>query len=78
MAAPQVPLCACTMNSSPHPLATSQYLAVKTGLTPITVNKGLAHLTSLSIVRELTGHKRNRVFSYSAYIAILNEGTELQ
>ena len=59
-----------------HPLATSQYLAVKTGLTPITVNKGLAHLSSLSIVRELTGHKRNRVFSYSAYIAILNEGTE--
>jgi Fic family protein len=59
-----------------HPLATSQYMAVKTGLTPITVNKGLAHLSSLSIVRELTGHKRNRVFSYSAYIAILNEGTE--
>jgi Fic family protein len=30
----------------------------------------------LDDVRELTGHKRNRVFSYPATIAILNEGTE--
>lgn len=59
-----------------HPLATSQHLATKTGLTPMTVNKGLAHLSKLGIVHECTGHKRNRVFSYSAYLAILNEGTE--
>lgn len=59
-----------------HPIATSQHLADKTGLTPMTVNKSLAHLCKLGIARELTGHKRNRVFSYPAYIAILNEGTE--
>lgn len=59
-----------------HPIATSQRLAEKTGLTPMTVNKSLAHLCKLGIARELTGHKRNRVFSYPAYIAILNEGTE--
>jgi len=59
-----------------HPIATSRALAKKTGLTPMTVNKGLAHLVRLGILRELTGHKRNRVFSYTAYIAILNEGTE--
>lgn len=59
-----------------HPIVTSQHLVAKTGLTPLTVNKGLAHLSKLGIVHELTGRKRNRVFSYSAYITILNEGTE--
>ena len=59
-----------------HPIATSQHLADKTGLTPMTVNKSLVHLCKLGVTRELTGHKRNRVFSYPAYIAILNEGTE--
>ncbi|MEI7901506.1 MAG: Fic family protein [bacterium] len=59
-----------------HPIATSQHLADTTGLTPMTVNKSLAHLCKLGIARELTGQKRNRVFSYPAYIAILNEGTE--
>ena len=42
----------------------------------MTVNKSLAHLCTLGIARELTGQKRNRVFSYPATIAILNEGTE--
>jgi len=59
-----------------HPITTSQHLADTTGLTPMTVNKSLAHLCKLGITRELTGQKRNRVFSYPAYIAILNEGTE--
>lgn len=59
-----------------QPIFTSQHLAKKTGLTPMTVNKALALLCRLGVVRELTGHRRNRVFSYSAYIAILNEGTE--
>ena len=52
-------------------------LAQKTGLTPMTVNKTLEHLCRLGIAKELTGQKRNRVFSYPAYINILNEGTEL-
>jgi len=59
-----------------HPIATSQRLVDKTGLTPMTVNKTLAHLCKLGIARELTGRRRNRVFSYPAYIAILNEGIE--
>lgn len=60
-----------------QPIAMSQRLADKTGLTPMTVNNALTHLCRLGIVREMTGQKRNRVFSYPAYIAILNEGTEL-
>jgi len=38
-----------------HPIATSQHLADTTGLTPMTVNKSLAHLCKLGIARELTG-----------------------
>lgn len=60
-----------------HPIATSGSLVEKTGLTPATVNKSLAHLERLGIVKELTARKRNRLFSYAAYIEIMNSGTEL-
>lgn len=60
-----------------QPITTAQVIARKTGLTPMTVNKALSHLCRLGIAKELTGHKRNRVFSYPAYLSILNEGTEL-
>ena len=60
-----------------QPITTAKVLARKTGLTPMTVNKSLGHLCRLGIARELTGQKRNRVYSYPAYIDILNEGTDL-
>jgi Fic family protein len=59
-----------------HPITDSGWLVKKTGLTPATVNKCLVHLERLGIVLELTSRKRNRVFSYSAYLKIMNEGTE--
>ena len=60
-----------------HPIATSGFLVEKTGITPATINKALAHLEQLGIVRELTDQKRNRLFSYAGYIEIMNQGTEL-
>jgi len=36
----------------------------------------LEHLQQLDIVKEITGQKRNRVFSYSRYMSIMNQGTE--
>jgi hypothetical protein len=33
-------------------------------------------LMNLGLVRELTGYRRNRVFAYDQYLAILGEGTE--
>ena len=60
-----------------HPIATSNWLVEKTGITPTTVNKALGHLEQLEIVRELTAQKRNRLFSYSGYVEIMNRGTEL-
>ncbi|MBE0576145.1 MAG: Fic family protein [Desulfuromonadales bacterium] len=60
-----------------HPIATSGSLVKKTGITPATVNKALGHLEHLGIVKELTAHKRNRLFSYAGYIEIMSRGTEL-
>jgi len=60
-----------------HPIATSGWLAEKTGITPATVNKALSHLEQIGIVKELTARKRNRLFSYAGYIEIMNRGTEL-
>jgi Fic family protein len=60
-----------------HPIATAGWLVEMTGITPATVNKALRNLEHLDIVRELTAQKRNRLFSYSRYVEILNRGTEL-
>lgn len=38
--------------------------------------KGMEVLMRLGIARELTGQRRNRVFTYDRYLAILQEGTE--
>jgi Fe2+ or Zn2+ uptake regulation protein len=42
-----------------------------------TVNKTLKHLEQLNIVKELTARKRNRLFCYTGYLDLLNQGTEL-
>jgi Fic family protein len=47
-----------------------------TGLTAPTVGSAMEGLVSLGVARELTGKRRNRVFAYDRYLAILNEGTE--
>ena len=60
-----------------RPVTTSRLLERSTGLSHVTVNKALEHLCALGIASELTGAKRNRVFGYTAYLNILNEGTEL-
>jgi len=60
-----------------RPLTTSRAIEVQTGLSHVTVNKTLDRLCEMGLTREITGRKRDRVFSYVDYIAILNEGTEL-
>ena len=60
-----------------RPIATAGGLTGKTGLSPATVNKALVHLGQLGIVRELTAQKRNRLFSHSRFVEIMNQGTEL-
>ncbi|MHC4872236.1 MAG: Fic family protein [Planctomycetota bacterium] len=59
-----------------HPIAGAKIIGKLTGLTPATVNKSLKNLIQLDIVEELTSQKRNRLFYYSKYLDILNEGME--
>jgi Fic family protein len=42
-----------------------------------TLSKAFSNLTNLGIVREVTGRRRDRLFAYGQYLAILNEGTEV-
>lgn len=48
----------------------------KTGLSFPAASNGMDVLVDLGIARELTGKRRNRVFAYSEYVTILNEGSE--
>ena len=59
-----------------RPLATLNALTESTGASYPTVARAVESLENLSIVREITGRKRERVFAYMRYLAILNEGTE--
>jgi hypothetical protein len=48
----------------------------QTRLTFPAVAKGMETLVRLGIAKEVSGRKRDRVFAYDRYLAILNEGTE--
>ena len=58
-----------------NPFVRATGLAEQTGLTSPTINAVLADLSRLDIVAEVTGRRRGRVFGYTRYLAILNEGT---
>lgn len=60
-----------------RPIASPVWLKSKTGLSLTTVGTALEKLEELGIVKELTGKKRNRLYGYAQYIAILNRGTEI-
>jgi Fic family protein len=60
-----------------RPIASATWLRDQTGLSLTTVGASLDRLEELGIVRELTGQRRNRLYAYSQYIAIMNQGTEI-
>jgi Fic family protein len=59
------------------PVGTIAHLSNTTKLTLPTVTKALQVLARLGIVREITGRKRDRVYSYEGYMKVLGEGTEV-
>lgn len=61
-----------------QPVATSNWLVERTGLTPATVNKSLVHLGDCGIVSEITSRKRNRIFCYRPLIDEACRGTNLR
>jgi Fic family protein len=56
-----------------RPLLTSRQIVNAEFLTPATVNKALANLIDLGIVRETTGGQRGRLYAYDQYLKILQE-----
>lgn len=59
-----------------RPVQSIQAVVGRTSLAFPTVSKNMEVLSTMGIVRELTGKQRNRMFAYGPYLDILNEGTE--
>lgn len=59
-----------------RPVASVPLLVEATSLSAPTVGAALQMLQNLEIVRELTGKRRNRLFGYDRYVALLSEGTQ--
>jgi Fic family protein len=58
-----------------RPLVSVQDVSARTGLSFPTTAAAIDLLVDLGIARENTGKRRNRIFVYDRYLAILNEGT---
>ena len=56
-----------------RPLSTVASLTADTHLSVPTVTKAIQALESEGLVREITGRKRDRVYSYQGYLSIMNE-----
>ena len=59
-----------------RPVASIDHLVKQTHLTTPTVTAALRGLENMGIVREITGRQRNRLYSYEAYLHLLQQGTE--
>jgi Fic family protein len=59
-----------------RPIASMPEVCRLTGLSFPAASSAMALLVDLGIARELTGKRRNRIFVYDRYLAILNQGTE--
>jgi Fic family protein len=58
------------------PLLPIPHAAKTLNLTVPTITQSLENLIRLGIVKEITGKKRGRIFAYSEYLNILNQGTQ--
>ena len=58
------------------PLLSVPAAAKRLGISQPTIQKSLDHLQKLGIVREITGKRRRRLYEYTSYLKILDEGTE--
>ncbi len=61
-----------------RPITSMTEVCTTTGLSFPAASSAMALLVELGIARELTGRRRNRLFSYDGYLAALNEGTETE
>jgi Fic family protein len=59
-----------------RPITSLQEVCRKARISFPAASSGMGLLEDRGVVTELTGKRRNRLFSYRRYLAILNEGTE--
>lgn len=59
-----------------HPMCSTNEIKKHTNVSLTTVLRSLDVLTSLNIVKEVTGKERNKIFMYDGYIEILSRGLE--
>jgi len=59
-----------------RPLISLNQMCERTGLSFPAASKAVGVMVTAGILREITGQRRNRVFAYGKYLAILSEGTE--
>ena len=59
-----------------RPILTLPGVCARTSLSFPTVSSAMKLLVEQGISREITGNRRDRLFAYDKYLAILNEGTE--
>lgn len=59
-----------------HPLLSLSAICERTGLSFPAASSAMDLLLEVGVARELTGKRRNRLFRYDRYLAILDEGTE--
>jgi Fic family protein len=59
-----------------RPIADVRWLAAEAELTFPTVAAALSKMQRAGLVGELTGRRRNRLFAYAPYIAVLSRGAE--
>jgi Fic family protein len=57
-----------------NPYLTAPVAVEKSGLTMPTVNSAFAELQRISVVTEVTGKRRGRVYCYKAFLDILGNG----
>ncbi len=60
-----------------RPYVTIPYVARELGISSPAASKAVANLTTLGILKEVSGKKRDRVFLHESYLSIIREGTEI-
>jgi Fic family protein len=59
-----------------HPIVTIPTVSSRLGVSFATARGALEKLAGVGVVREATGRRRGRIYAYSAYLALLDRGTD--
>jgi pyocin large subunit-like protein len=59
-----------------HPITDLQYAARVTGLSNTTAGLAMERMAEIGLVKEQTGKRRGRIYIYTEFLKILEEGTD--